>query len=184
MPSVRPLRADAVRNRQLLLDAAREAFARSGVTASLDDVAKAAGVGPGTLYRHFPNRDALVLAVIDEGLIELHRLGTTLLETSNPLAALREWLEAYIAQAGMFDGLAKTLAAIPTDSSDACRLAHGAGAALVSHAAEKGAIRPDVDIVDVLDLAAAITWIGEQPERSEAQCARLLQIVLDGIRTP
>ncbi|WP_410506803.1 SbtR family transcriptional regulator [[Mycobacterium] appelbergii] len=125
-----------------------------------------------------------MLAVIDEGLIELHRLGTALLDTSNPLDALREWLEAYIAQAGMFDGLAKTLAATPTDSSEACRLSRDAGAALVSRAAEQGAIRPGVDIVDVLDLAAAITWIGEQPERSEAQRDRLLQIVLDGIRTP
>jgi AcrR family transcriptional regulator len=178
------MRADAARNRRLLLDAAREAFARSGVTASLDDVARAAGVGPGTLYRHFPTRDALVLAVIDDGLIDLHRLGTALLDNPNPLDALRKWLDAYITQGGMFDGLAKTLAAAPTDASSTCRLARDAGAALVTRAAETGAIRAGVDIVDVLDLASAIAWVGEHPDRDEAQRARLLQIVLDGIRTP
>jgi AcrR family transcriptional regulator len=64
----RAARADAARNRRSVIDAAREAFARHGVTASLDDVARAAGVGPGTLYRHFPSRDDLILAVIDDGL--------------------------------------------------------------------------------------------------------------------
>ena len=184
MTSARPLRADAARNRRLLLDAAREAFVRSGVTASLDDVARAAGVGPGTLYRHFPTRDALVLAVIDEGLIDLHRLGTALLDAANPLDALREWLSAYITQGSMFDGLARTLAAAPSDASSTCLLARDAGAELVSRAAAAGAVRADVEIGDVLDMASAIAWVGEHPGRDEAQRARLLQIVFDGIRTP
>ena len=94
----RPLRADAARNRQLLLDAARDAFDRHGVTASLDDIARAAGVGPGTLYRHFPTRDQLVLAVIDEGLTDIHRLGTALLDEDDPMGALRRWLDAYVEQ--------------------------------------------------------------------------------------
>src|SRR6202165_1638144 len=89
---VRPMRADAARNRQLLLVAARDAFDRHGVTASLDDIARAAGVGPGTLYRHFPTRDQLVLAVIDEGLTDIHRLGTALLDEDDPMGALPRWL--------------------------------------------------------------------------------------------
>ncbi|BCI56062.1 TetR family transcriptional regulator [Mycolicibacterium litorale] len=182
MTSGRPLRADAARNRALLLDSAREAFARAGVTASLDDVAKAAGVGAGTLYRHFPNRDALVLTVIDEGLMDLHRLGTTLADAPDPLAALREWLAAYIAQAGMFDGLAKTLATAPTESSPACRMSREAGAALVARAADAGAIRRGVGIAEILDLGAAIAWVGEQPGRDEAELGRLLDIVVAGIR--
>jgi len=182
MTSVRPMRADAARNRRLLLDAAREAFARSGVTASLDDVARAAGVGPGTLYRHFPTRDALVLAVIDDGLIDLHRLGTALLDTANSLDALREWLAAHITQGSMFDGLAKTLVAAPTEASSTCRLARDAGAELVARAAAVGVIRADVGITDVLDLASAIAWVGEHPGRDEAHLARLLRIVIDGIR--
>jgi AcrR family transcriptional regulator len=183
MTSVRPMRADAARNRRLLLDAARQAFARSGVTASLDDVAKTAGVGPGTLYRHFPSRDALVLAVIDDGLMELHQLGATLMDSANPLGALREWLAAYIAQAGMFDGLANTLVSAPTESITACRMSREAGAELVRRAVAAGAIRDDANIADVLDLAAAIAWVGEQPERDEAHRARLLEIVMDGIST-
>jgi AcrR family transcriptional regulator len=182
MTSVRPLRADAARNRRLLLDAARDAFARDGVTASLDDVARAAGVGPGTLYRHFPSRDALVLAVIDEGLTDLHRLGAELVDSADPLDALRRWLAAYVAQAGMFEGLAATLANAPTESSDACRMSREAGAELVSRAVAAGAIRADVDDVDVLDLGAAIAWVGEQPERGQAQRVRLLEIVIDGLR--
>jgi AcrR family transcriptional regulator len=182
MTSVRPMRADAARNRRLLLAAARDAFARSGVTASLDDVAKAAGVGPGTLYRHFPNRDALVLAVIDEGLMDLHRLGDELAGSADPLDSLRQWLAAYVAQASMFDGLARTLANAPTESSSACRMSREAGAELVSRAVAAGAIRADTDIADVLDLGAAIAWVGEQPERGQAQRARLLAIVIDGLR--
>jgi len=176
------MRADAARNRRLLLAAARDAFARSGVTASLDDVAKAAGVGPGTLYRHFPNRDALVLAVIDEGLMDLHRLGVELADSADPLDALRRWLAAYVAQAGMFDGLAKTLANARAGSSEACRVSREAGARLVSRAVAAGVIRADTDIADVIDLGAAIAWVGEQPERGETQLARLLEIVIDGLR--
>jgi AcrR family transcriptional regulator len=180
----RPLRADAARNRQLLLDAARDAFTRHGVTASLDDVARAAGVGPGTLYRHFPTRDALVLAVIDEGLIDIYRLGTTLTEAANPLDALHQWLDAYIEQGSTFQGLARTLASPPptADENSTCHLARGAGAALVARAVDAGHLRDDVDVDDVLDMAAAIAWIGEQPERDATQRARLLGVVVDGLR--
>jgi AcrR family transcriptional regulator len=179
------MRADAARNRRLLLDAAREAFARHGVTASLDDVARAAGVGPGTLYRHFPTRDELVLAVIDDGLVDIHRLGNELRDDADPLDALRRWLDAYIVQGGMFEGLARTLASPPpaaADDQSACRLARSAGAALVARAVDAGLLRRDLDINDVLDLAAAIAWIGEQPDRGADQRQRLLDVVIDGLR--
>ena len=184
-PGTRPLRADAARNRQLLIEAARDAFALHGVTASLDDVARAAGVGPGTLYRHFPTRDHLVLAVIDDGLIAIHRLGQSLFDEPDPLDALRRWLDAYIAQGSNFQGLARTLASPPpaADETSTCRLAHGAGAALVKRAAEAGLIREDTGIDDVLDFAAAIAWVGEQPQRDSGQRERLLRVVIDGLRT-
>src|ERR1700730_1915394 len=179
----RPLRADAARNRQLLLDAARDAFDRHGVTASLDDIARAAGVGPGTLYRHFPTRDQLVLAVIDEGLIDIHRLGTALLDEDDPMGALRRWLDAYIAQASMFDGLARTLTRRRADDErTSCQLARSAGRALVARAAAAGLVRDDIDIADVLDLAAAIAWVGEQPERDAGQRDRLLKVGIDRLR--
>jgi AcrR family transcriptional regulator len=182
----RPLRADAARNRQLLLDAARDAFARHGVTASLDDVARAAGVGPGTLYRHFPNRDALVMAVIDDGLTDIHRLGTALTDATDPLDALYQWLVAYIEQGSTFQGLARTLASPPpaTDEDSTCHLARGAGAALVARAVDARVLRDDVDVDDVLDIAAAIAWVGEQPGRDAAQRERLLRVMIDGLRGP
>jgi AcrR family transcriptional regulator len=181
--AARPLRADAARNRQLLLDAARDAFDHHGVTASLDDIARAAGVGPGTLYRHFPTRDQLVLAVINEGLTDIHRLGTALLDDDDPMGALRRWLDAYVAQASMFDGLARTLTRPRADDEwSTCRLARSAGSALVARAAAAGLIRDDIDIADVLDIAAAIAWAGEQTERDPGQRDRLLRVVVDGLR--
>jgi AcrR family transcriptional regulator len=181
----RPMRADAARNRQLLLDAARHAFDRHGVTASLDDIARAAGVGPGTLYRHFPTRDQLVLAVIDDGLTDIHRLGTALLDEDDPMGALRRWLDAYVEQASMFDGLARTLVTspwAPADEPSTCQLARSAGGALVARAAAAGLVRDDIDIDDVLDMAAAIAWVGEHPGRGADQRQRLLRVLIDGLR--
>lgn len=182
--NARPLRADAARNRRLLVDVAHEAFIRHGVTASLDDVARAAGVGPGTLYRHFPTRDQLVLAVIDEGLTDIHQLGHSLLDEADALDALTRWLDAYIEQGSTFEGLARTLASPPpaADENSTCRLARSAGAALIERAADAGMVRDDVGIDDVLDMAAAIAWIGEQPLRDATQRKRLLRIVIDGLR--
>lgn len=186
MSNPRPMRADAARNRALILDFAREAFGKNGVTASLDDVARAANVGPGTLYRHFPTRDDLVLAVIDEGLSDLHRLGNALLDEPDALDALRRWLIAYIEQGSTFEGLARTLACPPpaAGKSSACRLAREAGAQLVKRAIDSGLVRSDVSIDDVLDFAAAIAWLGEQPDRTPDQRARLLDVVIDGLRLP
>lgn len=183
--SPRPLRADAARNRTSLLDAARDAFSRHGVSASLDDVARAAGVGPGTLYRHFPTRDQLVLAVIDDGLRGLHSLGERLLSEPDSVAALRRWLDAYVEQGGMYEGMARTLVNPGgPEGKDACAMSRAAGAALVARAASEGVIRADTDFDDVLDLAAAIAWVGEQPDRDSQQRTRLLQILIDGLRVP
>jgi AcrR family transcriptional regulator len=183
----RPLRADAARNRRQLVEAARAAFGRRGVSASLDDVARVAGVGPGTLYRHFPTRDQLVLAVIDDGLTEIHDLGVALLDEPDPLQALHRWLHAYIEQGSVFDGLARTLVNPRPDASDencVCRLARSAGADLIARAILVGVVRTDVNVHDVLDLAAAIAWVGEQPDRDAGQRERLLRLLIAGLRTP
>jgi AcrR family transcriptional regulator len=180
--TARPLRADAARNRQLLLDAAREAFGAHGVTASLDDVARAAGVGPGTLYRHFPTRDQLVLEVIDDGLTGIRDLGVELLASDDPLDALHRWLTAYVEQAGVFHGLARSLASPPASESSTCRMARDAGGALVARAAKAGLVQGDIHIDDVLDMAAAIAWVGEQPHRDADQRSRLLRVVINGLR--
>lgn len=179
------MRADAARNRRKVLDAAHAAFLRSGVTASLDDIARAAEVGPGTLYRHFATRDLLVLAVIESGLRDLATLGEELGEHADPIAALRLWLTAFIGQAGVFDGLARSLVAPPQDDTsgkDACRAAKAAGAALIGRAVDAGVLRSDIFIPDVLDMAAAIAWVGEQPDRDDQQQQRLVEMVINGLR--
>lgn len=179
------MRADAARNRRKVLDAAYAAFRRSGVATSLDDIARSAGVGPGTLYRHFPTRDQLVLAVIEDGLREIAALGAKLSDHADPVAALEQWLAVYIAQAGLFDGLARSLVAPPDgddDGKDACRASQAAGATLLARAVDSGAVRADADIGDVIDLAAAIAWVGEQPDRDRGQQERLVRILVDGLR--
>ncbi|MCV7420535.1 TetR/AcrR family transcriptional regulator [Mycobacterium yunnanensis] len=180
----RPLRADAQRNRRRVLDAARDAFDRDGVTASLDDIARAAGVGPGTLYRHFPTRDRLVRAVIDDGLVDIHDMGVALLVESDPAQAVETWLNAYVEQGSMFKGLAETLVT-PTDESDdldSCRRAREAGTALIARAVREGAFHPDVRADDVLDMVAAVTWVGEQPNRQAGQRERLLKLLVAGMQ--
>lgn len=179
------MRADAVRNRRKVLDAAYAAFLCSGVAASLDDIARSAGVGPGTLYRHFPTRDRLVLAVIEDGLREIAALGARLSDHTEPVAALEQWLAVYIAQAGLFDGLARSLMAPPEDDDDgkdACRASKAAGAELLARAVDQGFLRADADIDDVLDMAAAIAWVGERPDRDEGRQERLLRILIAGLR--
>lgn len=183
-PSPRPLRADALRNRQALLTAAADAFARHGVSASLDEVARAAGVGPGTLYRHFPTRDQLVRAVIDDGLYALRDCGESLLHAPDPVVALTEWLDAYIRQGNVYQGLAATLVEVAPDGDQGqgCWAARQSGARLIARAVALGAIRADADADDILDLAAGIAWVGQQPDRDENQRIRLVRLLVDGLR--
>ena len=157
------------------------AFRRGGVTASLDDIAKAAGVGAGTLYRHFPSRDDLVLAVIDDGLLGLAERGEGLLESIDPVAALADWLDGFVAQAGLFDGLARTLVNPEAGDDTTCKRSKRAGAALLERAVAAGRLRDDVSSADLLDVAAAIAWLGDQG-RDDAQRSRLLTLVIDGMR--
>ena len=159
----------------------RTTFHRGGVTASLDDIAKAAGVGPGTLYRHFPNRDDLVLAVIDDGLLSLAEQAEALLGSTEPVAALQGWLNDYVTQAGLFDGLARTLVAPEAGDDTTCKRSKRAGAALLERAVATGDVRDDLSGDDLLDMATAIAWLGEHGRGAE-QRSRLLTVVIDGLR--
>ncbi|MEV6175034.1 helix-turn-helix domain-containing protein [Streptomyces sp. NPDC051954] len=181
----RPLRADAARNRRSVIEAARDAFARHGVTASLDDIARAAGVGPGTLYRHFPSRDELALAVMEDGLTELHRLGVELLDEPDRLKAVHLWLDAYIEQSGMYEGLARTLVnpqAAAVDEQSICWRAIEVGMTLIRRAGEAGVLRADADAEDVRSIAVAIAWMDGALPPDPTRRGRLLRMVLDGIR--
>ncbi|HEV7721896.1 MAG TPA: TetR family transcriptional regulator [Iamia sp.] len=182
------LRADARRNRQRLLDAARPAFVEHGATASLDDIARAAGVGIGTLYRHFPTREALVEAVIHDSLDGLCELSDELVaadDNDDPFDALRTWLRAMVAHAAAFRGLAESLLA-GRDGDDAlgaaCDTLQAAGAAVFDRAQRLGHLRPDATAADAIDLAASVARITTQAPTGPDQPDRLLDVVLDGLR--
>jgi AcrR family transcriptional regulator len=181
----RPLRADARRNRARLLDAATIVFAESGTAASLEDVARRAGLGIGTLYRHFPARDDLIEAVIHDGVDDLLRRADQLLTDDDPLVALRAWLKDVVAHAARFRGLATSMAAATCGEgrlTDACHRQEAAATALVERARRAGALRPDVRVEEVLDLVSAIAWVAEQGRPHDHD--RLLDLVLDGLRVP
>ena len=135
-PATEPLRADARRNRQRLLDVAHEAFMETGVTASMDDIARRAGVGSGTLYRHFPTRDALILALVADDLERLAALADEL-RSRDPSNGLESWLAELVEHNRTYRGLAESIIAStgkPTPLGAACDRLHNAGAALVRDA--------------------------------------------------
>ncbi|MET0474155.1 MAG: hypothetical protein ABW001_05895 [Mycobacterium sp.] len=131
-----------------------------------------------------PTRDLLVVAVIVEGLLGIRDMGSAMLDDADPVRALVAWLSAYIEQGNVFRGLAETLVRPSDDAGEnsACRAARDAGAALVERAISRGDLRHDTRSSDVLDMAAAIAWIGEQPDRDPAQRNRLLELLVDGLR--
>ena len=176
-------RADAEENRARILDAARAALAASS-GASLNAIAKQAGVGPGTLYRHFPTREALVLAVYHHDVRELVEAASTLLAEHPPLDALRLWFERFAAYGRIKHGLADTLhAATRADLSaeyyspvvEAIALLLGAGQAA-------GELRRDVSAEEVLQLVGFL-WRSDLATDWQACSNHLLVIVLDGLRT-
>ncbi len=186
-PADRPLRADARRNMELLVAAAREAFTEHGPSASLDDIAKRAGVGPGTLYRHFPNRLALLEAAYRDVVDRLCAEGDSLLETEPPGEALVAWLKRYVGYVGEKHGLAAALGSEGGLGSGVFAESKGkvyaTGGALLARAKAAGAINPDAELIDVLQLVAAIAQAGERSTEGAALSDRLLQLTMDGLRS-
>lgn len=138
----RPLRADARRNRERLLVEARRAFAAHGTDTSLEEIARRAGVGIGTLYRHFPHREALLSAVFADAVGELLERARVLLEAERPCAALVEWLRSLITHASEYQGLSGALMSASSGTgSELSRCSdpmRDAGAALLGRAQEAG----------------------------------------------
>lgn len=180
----RPLRADAQRNYERLLAKAHEAFAEFGINASLDEIAKRAGVGVGTLYRHFPTREALLSAVLEERLQGLGEKGHQLLESPSSGEALATWLKALIRHATTYRGLASTLSAVLQGVTEACDQMHEAGAKLLARAQDSGELRKDVSFADAVSMATAIAFVAEQNPADPTCSERLLALFLDGLRAP
>ncbi len=182
--SVRRPRADAVRNRARIVETASQVFAVRGADASLEEIARGAGVGIGTLYRHFPTRDDLVEAVFHDRIDELEALADELLASDAPGDALATWLHAQLDQAATCRGLAAeamlTMLA-HRDAPSPCESMRQAGAALLARAQAAGEVRDGVDIDDLVRMVQAVTLAAEESDDPDT-AERLFGFVLDGVR--
>jgi AcrR family transcriptional regulator len=181
----RPLRADAQRNREKLLAAATQAFAEHGEDVALETVAARAGVGIGTLYRHFPNRDALVIAAYRHEVAQLCAAAPELLAEQPPDAALRAWAERFTDYIAAKRAMGSALrSAAGSDSplfAETRALILGALRLLLDAGARAGTLRADVDPGDVLRVMNGIWFLPDGPEWRET-VGRMLDLVIDGLR--
>ena len=184
--AIRKPRADAERNRLRLLETAKVAFAEKGSAASLDEITRMAGVGAGTLYRHFPNRDALVAAVYRNETEQLVAAADSLEETHPPLTALREWLLLFVDYIATKHGMYEVLNSIVGGTSDLYSASTAqvkqAIAKLVNRAVASGDIRLDLDPLDLLRALAGVANIGLGPD-GERAAKSLVDILIAGVRT-
>ena len=180
----RPLRADARRNREKLLSVALLAFTEHGADASLEGIARGAGVGIGTLYRHFPTRESLILEVYRNELEQLGAAATELLQTLPPDEALRAWLQRTARYSITKHGLANALnSVVSTDAAAPNKydLLSGALAKLLEAGAGAGVIRDDVSPDDML-LAMSGLWRLDTQGDWQGQAKRLIDLLMDGLK--
>jgi AcrR family transcriptional regulator len=182
----RPRRADARRNYETLVEQARTAFAEFGVDASLDEIARRAGVASGTLYRHFPTRLDLIEAVLAEQIAELVDQGRELLTVEDAFDALSAWLRAVVIHALTYRGLSAAVMNSALDRGDDLVSTWHAelfdvGASLLARARQSGVVVADADEADVLKMVGAIAWAAQEAPDSSAQADRLLALLLNGL---
>ncbi len=178
----RPKRADALRNYEKVLAAAREAFAEGGEATALEDIARRAGVGIGTLYRNFPNRQALLEAIYVEEVEQVCRAAADF-SGAEPWQALTGWIDRVVAYIGTKLALATELQKYLDAGSElfsACRTSlWAAGAPLLAQAQEAGVVREDITIQELIHLVVGIVKI---PSTDPEQKEHLLRVALDGLR--
>ena len=184
-PARRKLRTDAQRNRERILEVAKEAFTRSGADASLDDIAKQAGVGAGTLYRHFPTRDALIEAVYRSEVEKLAAAERKFTETMPPIDALRTWMLLFVDHIAAKQIIAPALNSVVGGPSKLYEgsygLVHGAIDTLVKRAIKSGDIRKDLDPFDLLRALIGVSHIATGPGWQQS-ARRLVDILITGSR--
>ena len=182
---LRKPRTDAQHNRERILEAAKEAFTRSGANTSLDDIAKQAGVGAGTLYRHFPTRDALLEAVYRTEVEKLAAAARDFAESMRPLEALRAWMLLFVDYIAAKQIIAPALNTVVGGSS---RLYEGSRGqiqaaidALAKRAIESGDIRSDLDPFDLLRALIGVSHVASGPDWQRS-AKRLVDILITGSR--
>jgi AcrR family transcriptional regulator len=184
---LRKPRADAQRNRERLMEAATAGFTELGPDVSLDEIARRAGVGIGTLYRHFPTRDALVAAVYRHEVDQLAEAATRLSETLKPGEALHEWMRLFVDYITTKKVIVAALGSVAGGQTEL--YAHSgerimaAVQLLVERARAGGDIRPDVDPKDLLRALVGFTY-GNTAPGWEASARRLIDLLMDGLRPP
>jgi AcrR family transcriptional regulator len=188
MTDARPLRADARRNRERLLQAAAEAFATEGLSVPLDEIARRAGVGPGTLYRHFPAKEDLFQAVLQDRLQRLADDARALRQAPDPGAALLDFIGRLVAEAApkrdLADALASRGAELRAGLAATAGQLRGELGYLLSRAQQAGAIRDDITTADLMALISGIlVALGPRPGGA-ADPAHAVAVLRDGLRAP
>lgn len=182
--ALRPMRADARQNYQRLIAAASVAIAEQGATVSLEEVAKRAGVGIGTLYRHFPNRQALLETVYQDQIDMLCARGRELQTTQPPAEALTLWLRSLLTYNLTMRGLKEALMAgeVSPVTSECKVMMHGVGGEMLAAAQAVGAVRQDLEITDLLRLVHSIALMVEQGPEGTARAERIFEVMIAGLK--
>ncbi|WP_333771583.1 TetR/AcrR family transcriptional regulator [Streptomyces sp. IBSBF 2435] len=179
------MRADAQRNYDRLLEEAKQAFIVHGTDVALEDIARHAGVGIGTLYRHFPDRYSLMNAVFIRELDALTERAQELITADDPADALFAWLRAVATHSAAYRGLSSAILAQSDGRMHQCKTRlRESGCALLVRAQEAGAVRPGVDIGDLLKLTSAIVLAAEKNPEDTQTFDRLMSLAVNGILTP
>jgi AcrR family transcriptional regulator len=185
-PSARKPRADALRNRDRILEVAKAVFTRHGASTSLDDVAKQSGVGPGTLYRHFPTREALLEAVYKTEVTKLAEAEQKFAATLSPVEALRAWMLLFVDYIEAKRIIVPALVALagsanPKFVEASYAQTHAAVRSLVAGAIKSGDLRSDLDAVDFLRALVGVSYFSAGPAWRES-ARKLVDILIAGAR--
>lgn len=179
-------RADARRNYERVLCAAKDAFSEHGTDVSLDKIARSAGVGNATLYRHFPTRDALLKTVLREQQEGLKANAESLLTHPDPGAALDLWIRAFLEYVRAFRGLPDSVSRATRDPTSSlyasCHAILETAGVLLRNAQSAGSIRNDIDATELCAQTMAVAWAGEMTGANSLRQERLLSILSDGLR--
>ncbi|WP_084436061.1 TetR/AcrR family transcriptional regulator [Aldersonia kunmingensis] len=185
-PAAKPMRADARRNYERIVEVATQNFLEQGVDASLDEIAKKAGVGAGTLYRHFPTRDLLLAAALRHNVGRLTADAKAYAVTASPKEGLAQWIRDLARHVGSFAGLPETIIAAGQDPDSplftSCAGIREVGREVLTRAQESGAARQDLEIDELFTVANMIGMVDRRTDCSGMPATeRLIALLFDGV---